>query len=574
MTEKQVSIRLAAVGGKQVREELTGIGAAGNAAFRDLDRASRMPSGGLQNLGFQIQDFAVQVGAGTSASQALAQQLPQLLSGFGLLGIALGTTAAILIPVVKALFGAGEEAQSASKAVSEFAKGLDEYEALVLTAASSTAELTAKFGEFAEDVRSFSDYLAGVALGKTFDELLSTVTALNAPLQEVRDRFAEVEIARKALESAPNAVGLKITLAGTEEGLRQAESAIGLTAEKALMLADAIDAVGRSEGVRDVAAAASEALAVMEALVPSGRELPEPLRESAFALGEMAKRAGEVATETGGAADAVADMNASLADAYGLYANLRTQAAALAQENREAAEAALAVMGFEFSPGGQALDAYGSRAPGGTGAQNDLARRNTASRAAVPARVCSPLRSVVEESPEAVQAMMLFQEQMQETDRFAEQLNKRFEDVFAGIVTGSKSGKEALADLFASLADQLARNAFQGLNLGLFGEGGLGAVLAPFFGGGRASGGPVLAGRSYMVGENGPEIVTMGGNGYVTNNTALRSAAAAPSVAITIDARGAVEGTDALIARRLQEALPSIIQRSVQASRAATARGY
>lgn len=37
----------------------------------------------------------------------------------------------------------------------------------------------------------------------------------------------------------------------------------------------------------------------------------------------------------------------------------------------------------------------------------------------------------------------------------------------------------------------------------------------------KASGGPVESGSSYLVGENGPEIVRMGGNGYVTPNEKL-----------------------------------------------------
>jgi hypothetical protein len=40
---------------------------------------------------------------------------------------------------------------------------------------------------------------------------------------------------------------------------------------------------------------------------------------------------------------------------------------------------------------------------------------------------------------------------------------------------------------------------------------------------GKASGGPVLSGQTYLVGENGPEIVTMGGNGYVHNAASTRS---------------------------------------------------
>lgn len=38
---------------------------------------------------------------------------------------------------------------------------------------------------------------------------------------------------------------------------------------------------------------------------------------------------------------------------------------------------------------------------------------------------------------------------------------------------------------------------------------------------GRAAGGDVFRGRSYVVGERGPEVVTMGGNGYVTPNHRL-----------------------------------------------------
>jgi len=39
--------------------------------------------------------------------------------------------------------------------------------------------------------------------------------------------------------------------------------------------------------------------------------------------------------------------------------------------------------------------------------------------------------------------------------------------------------------------------------------------------GGRAAGGPVQGGSSYLVGEQGPEVVTMGGNGHVTPNHQL-----------------------------------------------------
>ena len=45
-----------------------------------------------------------------------------------------------------------------------------------------------------------------------------------------------------------------------------------------------------------------------------------------------------------------------------------------------------------------------------------------------------------------------------------------------------------------------------------FGVGNLAQGL-PFFGGGRQFGGPVLPGGSYLIGERGPEVLTIGGQG-------------------------------------------------------------
>lgn len=56
-----------------------------------------------------------------------------------------------------------------------------------------------------------------------------------------------------------------------------------------------------------------------------------------------------------------------------------------------------------------------------------------------------------------------------------------------------------------------------------------GTVITPSGGGmkARAGGGPVTAGNTYLVGEDGPEIVTFGASGYVTPNSMLQPAALA-----------------------------------------------
>ena len=81
-------------------------------ATTETTRSMRLGGSQLQNIGFQVGDFATQVGAGTSATQALGQQLPQLLGGFGALGAVMGAVAAIGIPLGAALLSVGGEAKT------------------------------------------------------------------------------------------------------------------------------------------------------------------------------------------------------------------------------------------------------------------------------------------------------------------------------------------------------------------------------------------------------------------------------------------------------------------------------
>lgn len=74
-----------------------------SAAHRQMTSVNRSFGRSVQNVSFQIGDFATQVGAGTSASIALGQQLPQLLGGFGVLGAAMGAIVAIGVPLVRVL---------------------------------------------------------------------------------------------------------------------------------------------------------------------------------------------------------------------------------------------------------------------------------------------------------------------------------------------------------------------------------------------------------------------------------------------------------------------------------------
>ena len=61
------------------------------------------------------------------------------------------------------------------------------------------------------------------------------------------------------------------------------------------------------------------------------------------------------------------------------------------------------------------------------------------------------------------------------------------------------------------------------------------------FGGGRATGGPVSMGKTYLVGEKGPELFSPGSNGTIIPNKALGSSS--PGTTINISVSGAIDPT-------------------------------
>lgn len=76
--------------------------------------------GGLQQAGYQIGDFAVQVANGTSKMQAFGQQAPQFLQIFGPIGSVIGAVVAVV-----AAFGvAAEKSSGASASLSDKVEGL------------------------------------------------------------------------------------------------------------------------------------------------------------------------------------------------------------------------------------------------------------------------------------------------------------------------------------------------------------------------------------------------------------------------------------------------------------------
>jgi len=153
----------------------------------------------------------------------------------------------------------------------------------------------------------------------------------------------------------------------------------------------------------------------------------------------------------------------------------------------------------------------------------------------------------------------------------AETIGNAFGESFKGIVKGSMTAQQALANLFNRTADAFLDMAAKmiakqiqlkilGIGLNFFGTP-FDRGLAPsrgsttggtdifgrdfddeFFGQPLANGGIAKAGRTHLVGERGPELFTPGVTGTVTPNHALGGA----TVVVNVDASGtSVEGNEA-----------------------------
>ena len=126
------------------------------------------------------------------------------------------------------------------------------------------------------------------------------------------------------------------------------------------------------------------------------------------------------------------------------------------------------------------------------------------------------------------QAISAALDELDKTQRIAEGMDVVREStrgLFQDLMDGSKSAKDAFKDFVANILDGIAQIVAQNLTeqlLGSFGSTGGGAsggwlsgLFGAFFGGARASGGPVYPGRAYLVGEEGPELVVPSASGTV-----------------------------------------------------------
>ena len=156
---------------------------------------------------------------------------------------------------------------------------------------------------------------------------------------------------------------------------------------------------------------------------------------------------------------------------------------------------------------------------------------------------------------------------LMQVDALSRSIGASFSESFKGIVRGSMTAQDALRNLFNRTADHFLDMAAQILAaqirsgiMGLFGS--LFNPFGPTMGGegyfnpvtglgtagpnyGLADGGTARSGRSYLVGERGPEIFTPKNTGTVIPNHELGGMGSSTNIVVNVDASGSsVEGDE------------------------------
>lgn len=153
-------------------------------------------------------------------------------------------------------------------------------------------------------------------------------------------------------------------------------------------------------------------------------------------------------------------------------------------------------------------------------------------------------------------------------DEFKDRMGQNFDDLIGSLFEGGDRWKDAAknvaVDFFNSLASEMmlaATNGKYGSLGGLLG-GLVGGLFGGLFGGGKAAGGPVDAGRMYMVGERGPEMFIPRSSGTIIPNGGAAPINITINVPVTAPNGTVTPQTRQQIATQTAQALNAALRRN------------
>jgi len=341
---------LAAASGK-LNTSVGKVGAATKTAAQGMGRvgaASVLAGNNTRMLSMQLSQVAQQASATGNVTQALAIQAADIGMVFGTIGTVAGVLATVALPsLVSAFIDTGSGAKRAQEAVDEFGDSIGLYRSYVKTATADTATLTEEFGKWAGQIREFSDFMAGLSLGKAMEDLRTAIDPIAGKLMDV------IHLVRQAQEEGANEDRQRVLMTQAQA----IADSLGLSVQQAVDLAAAFERVqvaAKSGNIEAVAAATADAAAMMKAMFGETSRIPGPLREMAGLLHKVFEQTAAAAVETEALNNWWLQIKRAISDAVagapgsGWLAGAISDASTLAAELWKAAEAKAAVFDLTY----------------------------------------------------------------------------------------------------------------------------------------------------------------------------------------------------------------------------------
>ncbi len=516
-----------------------------------------------QQAGYQIGDFLVQVQSGTNWMVAFGQQATQLvgilpLMGAGFMGLSAGALVAlsaglgIAIPLVTAIGAAfmrtGEDASNASDGLDAYQKALEGVKSSIQSTQVELDKLT--FGtedpvmaaalkalEQAEQelaIARSSQRRIGNAIVPTSEEL--------ANLQQAVLNFTEMARLVRDLE-ARNAA-----LAEAQQMLKGHLSAAAGTQAR---LAD--------EKMRELQAAKDLEIATInahQAYAASRMEANQTAEQVALIESGMSQAAVDALRFAG--VDLSSGISAAAREAAILAGNMGIALSqAISIKNMRESEVYSGRGGDprDFMQGGSKSYSEGFRP-----FVADTTRSGGAAR--------------IKKETEAVKELTAAEKERQ---TILQSIEGSLENGFMSMVDGTKSVKDAFRSMAADIVKELYRVlVVQRLvgaisnSIGMFSGASTGSLGLPF---GLATGGSMMPGKSYLVGENGPELVIPRHSGTVVNANQTAGTENGSGTVVVNNSFNFSANGDESVKRIIKQQIPSITEATKAAVVDAKLRG-
>lgn len=548
-------------------------------SFDAVAKSSKRAAGGVgtdaRYMAMQLSQVGQQAMAGGDVVRALAIQLPDLALGFGAVGIAAGVAAGALLPLAVNMLKSEDAAKDLETTMSDLDAAMSRLESSTANSGQGLSALQQKYRGMAEQAQRFFEIereIAAIRAGEALNAASRSIAGeldvggtlgldpaqirnASQAMVDLRERIKELD--RTRADAGITAVEAAVKQASALEderdalerlmlGLDDLADILGITESQAQEVAARFAEIEQTEGAR---AQADAMLALVEYISDASDNLADAEDEGKALYDQLLDAAAQGLILAG--LDLAGPIGAGADEAKRLADNLR-----------------LAELAYEFSPGGRAMSKYGGRGTtsdteitdgrgyilkdgkfvdpdakptgrGGSGgtsaaekAQNELLRE----RDRILKSLATDTEKVQEEIDTLNRVMAAGQLTSEQYDQAMQRLNERmvdakFGDMISAIDDFSKSIADAivngenLGDVMINVIKRIAAEALASRISDIFtggltggGGGGFGGGLLSFIFGKRASGGPLVAGRPTLVGENGPELMIPGnGGGRIMN---------------------------------------------------------